>query len=84
MCYNIVLRSTSMYTKFDGPSWKSSVCMVFTSSVDRPTDRRPDTYHDRLHQAYNKNTKRFKFQDLNICPSDIFHVDPDKEANARV
>ena len=45
-----------MYTKFDGPSWNGSVCIVFTSFVDKPTDTQTDAqtdapYHNTSRQV---------------------------------
>ena len=42
-----------MCTKFDIPSWTGLVCVVFTSFVNRPTNRRmprqaPAPYHNRI------------------------------------
>ena len=48
----------SMCIKFDGPSWNGSVCIVFTTFADKPTDRRPDRQTDRQTPAPYHNTSR--------------------------
>ena len=43
---------SSKCTKFDCPSWNGSVCIVFTSFVDRRTDRQtPAPYHNTSRQV---------------------------------
>ena len=54
---------SSMCTKFEGPSWNSSVCIVFTSFVDRPTDRQTDGRTDGQTDAqtpapYHKTSRQ--------------------------
>ena len=42
---------SSKCTKFDGPRWNGSVCILFTSFVDRRTDQTPVPYHNRYRQV---------------------------------
>ena len=48
---------SSKCTKFEGPSYNGSVCIVFTSFVDRQTDgQTPAPYHNPTSRAYKKGT----------------------------
>ena len=47
----LVIHVCSMCTKFDGPHWKGSVCIVFTSFVDRPTDRQISPFFSEVAWA---------------------------------
>ena len=49
-CRPLVIRS--MLPSSDRPSWNNSVCFMFTSFVDRPTDRQtPAPYHNTSRQV---------------------------------
>ena len=47
-----------MCTKFEGPSWNGSVCIMFTSFVDRPIDRQTDRQTDGQTPTPYHNTSR--------------------------